>query len=187
MIRIAVLALPLLALAACGSPEVRVPTPEPAPIARQAIRYPSVEVREVSLPAYAALEEIFVQAPDGTLSPAGEQLWADDPTRAVTLDLTRALTRITGARVASEPWPFDAYPAARVDVRVSDLIADPAGGVRMTGQAFIAPLDGRGRDKALLFDLTAPASLPQTPAAIAAARSALISDLALLIATDGLR
>lgn len=188
MPRFACLTLAVLTtLAACASPEVRVAAPQPTSVERIAIRYPSVEVREVSLPSYAAVEDIFLRAPDGQLSSTPDLLWADDPTRAITLGLTRALAEVTGADVAPEPWPFDSFPSARVDVRIEDFIADTTGLVQLTGQAFIAPLDGRGQDRVLLIDLSRTAPQPADAAAIAAARSALVADLAVLIARSGLR
>lgn len=177
----------LVTLGACSEPELRVPTPPPAPAERIAVRYPSIEVREVSLPAYAALEEIFLREGQGRLAVAEDLLWADDPTRAITLGLTRALSDVTGSIVAPEPWPFDAYPSMRVDVRVEDLLAEPDGTIRLSGQAFVAPQDGTRGSRALLFDLTETAPVPVTPDGLAVARSRLIADLALLIAREGLR
>ena len=71
----------------------------------------------VSLPNYASGEDLLVASTDGTLV-NGQTLWADDPTREMTLSLARSLTEITGARVAPQPWPFDSAAEARVDVRI---------------------------------------------------------------------
>ncbi len=185
MNRLALL-LPLF-LMACASPEIRVPASVPAPTQSVRIAYPSVEVREVSLPSYAALEEIFYQDESGTLTALPDLLWADDPTRAFTLGLTRSLAALTNANVAPEPWPFDDFPAARVDVRVEDLLALPSGQMRLSGQVFIAPLDGQRRGTSELFDLTVQMQAPVTSASVAAARSQLILDLAAFIAERGLR
>lgn len=178
-------ALGLLALclaAACSSPEQFIASPKLVAQERIASRFASIEVSEVSLPAYAARDE--VTSSDAGVLVLSETLWADEPTRAMTLALSRHLAEITGARVASDPWPFDGFPAARVEVRVEDLIVD-AGVLRMSGQYFVVDLDGRGRDHAHLFDLSTP--LPEgEAAAVAQARAQTVLDLALRIARDAL-
>lgn len=178
-------AIAIALVAGCTGPEPRIAAPITSVAEKVAIRYGAVELLDVSLPVYAAEEGISV-ADAGLISVSDKVLWDDDPTRAVTLTLARHLTEITGARVASEPWPFDSFPDVRVDVRVEQLLATDAGVYVMAGQYFVAPQDGRGRDRANLFSLTAP--LPDaTPATIAASRATLIGELALLIAREGLR
>ncbi|MHA6343954.1 PqiC family protein [Roseivivax sp. CAU 1761] len=181
---------PLLALgllAACGPGDQRFATPPSAPEARVASRYPTLEVVEVTLPTYAAGEEIFVEEPGGAITELGP-LWADDPARAVTLQLSRDLGAITGAQVAPEPWPFRTFPAAKVDVRLEDMRATLAGGFMMSGQFFVAPEEGEGvGDRAGSFRIEVP--LPENPSVrvIAAARSAAVTALAEQIARQGLR
>lgn len=172
-------------LAACGADDRFIATPQVAATERIPSRFSSIEVREVSLPAYAASEEIFIQDTSGGLV-ASELLWADDPTRAVTLALARNLAEITGVRVAPEPWPFDAYPAARVDVRVERFLTAPDGALTLAGQYFVADIDGRGRDRARLFDLSQPLDPSASATAAAEARARLVTALALMIAKDGL-
>lgn len=182
--------LPLIAtLAACGGadPTQRFAVPPVAPEERVSIGFSSIEVRDVALPSYAQSDEIFVEGLDGALTSSSELLWADDPGRAATLELARALALITDVPVAPEPWPFDPYPAARVEVRVEEFIARLSGEFRLSGQYFIAALDGSRRDRARLFSLSVPLPEEAGPAAIAAARSSAMSDLALQIARDGLR
>ncbi len=175
-----------LALTACTGTETLYATPPTEVSERIASRYKSVEVLEVSLPNYASGDEILVSATDGTLRTGG-LLWADNPTREVTLSLSRALSEITGARVAPAPWPFDSFPNARVDVRVERFLAEGGTHLVLRGQYFVADLDEQKRDRARLFDLRAPlpseAALPD----LLAARSALIADLAVMIARDGLK
>lgn len=173
-----------LLLTACGAEERRVAAPPVVVDERVASRFGSVEVLEVSLPTSAAGEEIMIEDADGALI-LTELLWADDPARAMTLQLTRNLTEITGATIAPEPWPFDGFAAARLDVRVERFVAGPTGAVTLSGQYFVADLDGRGRDRARLFSLTTQTS-GLTVSDAARARSALVADLALLIARDGL-
>ena len=180
------LALALVALlAACGGPDRLLPTPQTTATERVASRFASIEVLEVSLPTYAAGEEIVVEAGGGALE-TSDLLWADDPTRAVTLALTRNLTEVTGARVAPQPWPFDSFPDARVDVRVEQFLATRDGTIRLSGQYFVADMDGRGRDRARLFSLATPIVSEAGVTDAIAARGKLIADLAVMIAKDGL-
>lgn len=187
MIRTATLAAlaALSGIVACSGPEPRVATPITVVDERVSVRYGAIELLEVSLPAYAAAEGIAVEG-GGIISTTEDVLWDDDPTRGVTLSLARHLTAITGARIAPEPWPFDTYPEARIDVRIEQLLATEAGIYRMAGQYFVAPLDGRGPDRAELFSLEAPLA-DRSAQAIAASRDVLIAELALLIASEGLR
>lgn len=173
------------ALAGCGAEDRFIAAPQVVATERVPSRFASIEVREVSLPTHAASEEIYVEAEGGGLA-VSELLWADDPTRAVTLALSRNLAEITGARVAPEPWPFDAFPAARVDVRVERFLSQADGTLVLAGQYFVADMDGNGRDRSRLFRLSMPLAGDITPAAAAEARAALVRDLALRIAKDGL-
>ena len=175
----------LVGLAACGPDPVRLAVP-PAPAAeRIASGFATVEVLGVSLPAYAEDEAVFVQA-GGALSAAGGVVWADDPPRAVTLDLVRALSETTGARVAPEPWPFEERAEARLDVRVAEIVADASGAFLMRGVYYVASQDGSGRDAAREFALRVPFDPEGGPAAIAAARGQATLALARQIASDGL-
>ena len=183
MTRLALIAL--VFLTACGAEERFIAAPQVVATERVPSRFASIEVREVSLPTYASSEKIYVEADGGALA-ISELLWADDPTRAVTLALSRNLAEITGARVAPEPWPFDSFPAARVDVRVERFISTADGALVLAGQYFVADMDGEGRDRARLFSLSAPLSGAVTPAAAAEARARLVTELALRIARDGL-
>ena len=150
------------------------------------IAFASVEVRDVSLPSYAAADEIHIQTDDGTLTSSSDVLWADAPERAVALELSQNLARLTDRRIASEPWPFEAFPDARLDVRFAELVATTSGAFRASGQYFVAVEDGR-RERSGLFDLSVPFDPAGGPNAIARARGQLILDLAEYIARNGLR
>ncbi len=176
----------VLILAACSGPTMRIPSPVPTVTETVRSRYAGIEVLDVSLPTYASGEEIFTEDASGLLAGSSDVLWADDPTRAITLSLARALAQITGARVAPEPWPFDQYPSVRVDVRVEDMRTVGAQ-FTLSGQYFVAPLEGSGRGTARLFSVSAPLPEDYKLPDLAAARSATIAQLALLIARDGLR
>lgn len=171
-------------LTACGAVDSRVAIPKLQTEERERIAYASVSLREVSLPSYAASEDIYVSGEDGLLSPSEGLLWADDPSRAITLELSRHLAQITGAQVASEPWPFADYAEVEVELRVETMLPGADNVYRLTGQYFIAPEEGR--DRARLFDLAVPIAAPG-PAGIAAARGQAVQDLALDIARNGLR
>ena len=68
------LAVLALALGACGGPEpVLLPTPAVAPQDRVRIAYASVELRDVSLPSYAAGEDIFLRGVDRGNYPVARQ------------------------------------------------------------------------------------------------------------------
>jgi uncharacterized lipoprotein YmbA len=182
------LALTALALlAACGSQPLRISVPPPAPVERIGIGFASVEVLEVSLPTYADGEEIFVQVAGGALTEASGAVWADDPSRALTLELAGVLARLTGARVAPDPWPFDELAEARLDVRLAEFAPDlTRGEFVLRGQYFVGAFDESGRDRARGFRATAPLPADPGPAAIAAARSVATAALAREIAADGL-
>lgn len=174
-------------LASCsGETAARYAVPLPQPGERIAIAHASVEVRDVSLPTYAASEEVHRERADGALKSSGMVLWADAPERAVSLELSRNLAQLTRARVANEPWPFESYPQARVEVRVEDMVAGNDGLFRLKGQYFVA-VARRARERSGLFSLTVPYDQRGGPVAIAAARGQVVLDLAKIIARDGLR
>lgn len=181
--RLTAAAFGLALLAACGTPDSIAVRP-PAVTETVRIGFASVEVKDVSLPGYAAADEIAQQLPDGTLI-TSKVLWADAPERAIGLELSRHLAQMTGRRIAAEPWPFEENAAATLDVRFADLIAGTDGTYRATGQFFVGVFEGRERSG--LFDLTVTYDPEGGPAAIAQARGQLILDLAKFLATEGLR
>ncbi|WP_422824571.1 PqiC family protein [Thalassococcus sp. BH17M4-6] len=182
--------IPLLALTAalttaCSSPDVRFASPAVAPSAKVSSLYGKLEVVEVTLPTYAASENIFVQGADGAITELGP-LWADDPARAMTLQLARDFAAITGAIAAPDPWPFRSFPDAKVDVRLEEMLATEDGTFRISGQFFVAPEEG-GRDRSGQFGISVPLPEDASISQIAAARSAATTQLAEQIARRGLR
>jgi uncharacterized lipoprotein YmbA len=178
-------ALGLVALLAACASEVRVATPVITPQTRIASSFSSIEVSEVTLPSYAAAEDIYFRDADGAISPMGT-LWADLPARAITLQLARDLGAITGVTVAPEPWPFRAYAAAKVDVRIEELLATAEGVFHLSGQYFVAPEAG-GRATSGSFAIQEPIEgTPTSASAIASARGRAVSKLAEAIARRGL-
>lgn len=97
----------------------------------------SAMVRTVSLPTYAAVEEIPIETTDGLVTINEDVLWADAPERAVTLVLTRTLSDILNTDVGPEPWPFIGLPDVSIDVRVEQILAGADGTFRLTGQFFV--------------------------------------------------
>lgn len=178
-----------LLLAACaetGEP-VRFITTTPEETARITIPQQSVALREVSLPAYATEEGIAIADASGAVTTAPDRIWADDPTRAVTLRLTNALADLTGRVIASDPWPFRDEPEATVEVRIEEFVAEAAGRFVARGRIYVAQEIEDRSDRAFSFALAEPFAPEAGFPAIAAARSALLSALAREIAERGLR
>lgn len=174
-----------LALSGCTASPDRYVVPAQNVTQQQRIAFRSVEIRKISLPAYAASDEIAQQDADGKLTSVGSVLWADTPERALSLELSRNLAQLTGARVASEPWPFESFADARLELRFESLIASQNGQYRAIGQYFVAVENGRERSG--LFNLTVAFDPAGGPQAIAAARGQIILDLTRYIAANGLR
>lgn len=175
----------LMALGACGSNADRYSVAPPAVTETVRISFGSVEIREVSLPTYAASDEISQQVEGGILKSSTSVLWADAPERAIALELTRNLSKLTGARVASDPWPFESFPDARLEIRFEELLPAADSVFRASGQYFVAVEEGRERSG--LFELAVPFDIEGGPAAIATARGQIILDLAKFVARNGLK
>ncbi|MCL7466460.1 PqiC family protein [Phaeovulum sp. NW3] len=174
----------LIALAGCSNPEKtgRHLIDPPAASQRLPDRLGLTELREVSLPQYAAGQEITWQTEDGALRSTPENIWADDPARAMTLALSRQITALSGATVIAEPWPLAEGPSRRLEVRVEQILAQADGNLRLSGVYFVSPagLSG-GRDIVRRFDLTVPVA-GEGPGAIARAQSRAVALLAEQIA-----
>lgn len=185
MMRPAFLLAVVLALGACATDANRYAVAPPEVSERIRIAFSSVELREVSLPTYAAADEIHQETPDGVLKSTTDVLWADTPERAVALSLSRNMAKLTRAQIASDPWPFEAFPDARLDIRFEELLARADGRYQASGQYFVAVEEGRERSG--LFDLTVDYDPAGGAAAIAEARGTLILNVAAEIAREGLR
>ena len=181
------LIVPALLLAGCtGTPPVRYAVPTVEIGDRTSMRYASLEILTVSLPRYAASEAILVRGEAGALIEDTTAIWADDPPRAITLELVRHIGTITGRNVASEPWPFREPASARLEVRVEELTASPSGSLRMSGQYFVAPDSGTG-NRSRRFGLTENWQPEGGLQALAAARARIVARLAQEIVKSGLR
>jgi len=175
MIRPTALALGIAALAACSGPINRVDLVPLQSELRLRSAVSSAMVRTVSLPSYAAAEEVSVQGPDGLITSDGAILWADEPERAATLAVTRHLNEILSAAIGPDPWPFIGVPDVTVEVRVEDMLARNDGVFRLRGQYFIG---GDGIDyRAIVrsFDYAVPLSGEGVSGVAAAQSQALLS------------
>ncbi|MEM8788750.1 MAG: PqiC family protein [Pseudomonadota bacterium] len=127
---------------------------------RVSTRADNIEVVSVSLPLYASLEEIGVAAGDGAVRFDEQNLWADDPERALSLSLARHMTEITGGVAAVEPWPLTSVPDARLTVQVERVIARPGGTVEFSGVYVLSPVAEEFADRAEQFSFAVPMVQP---------------------------
>ena len=186
------LRLPLIALSglvllgACSDPEKtgRFLLDPPTQGVRVANRLGTAELKDVSLPEYAANQEVAFQTQDGAVRSNPESLWADTPSRAFTTTLARAISDVSGATVIGEPWPLAEPPARVLEVRVERALAQTDNIYRLSGRYFVSDdgLKGNGANQARSFDIRVPMT-EATPAATATAASQAIAQLAQQIAT----
>lgn len=166
----------LAVLAGCGS-STQVLMPDATPALRVSPVVSTIEVRDVSLPRYAAGDQIVVLTPEGVLSPFRGMVWADTPERVVSLSLAENLGTITGARVSTEPWPFLEPPQVSITVRAARFVATEAGTLRFSGQYAIAPVASALSDRSGQFDIAVPI-LANSPQAVAQAQAQAVANLA---------
>lgn len=171
-------ALPLIS---CGDTNARFPiTSDAVTVSKTRVSVRSIEVRDVSLPAYAAASEIVVEQDGGALFVLPKSIWADDPVRGVTGALSRSLDLRSTASVASEPWPLAEPADVRVEVRIDRMIARTDGMFELSGQFAIAAPDGAFRESVDRFAVTAPMADSEA-ASVAKATGTAVDNLADLI------
>lgn len=145
----------------------------------------ATELKEVSLPDYAASDEIAWQDADGSVRSSTKILWADKPQRAFTITLAREISEISGASVVPEPWPFPSPPKHRLDVRVEQALAANDGYFHLKGRYFVsAEGAGAGSHHTRVFDIAVPVDRDE-PNSVAGAASVAITMLAEQIAGLG--
>lgn len=185
------LVLPIMALAAIsacsdgtGTERFLIDPPTSATVTEDQLG--ATELREVSLPDYAAADEVPWQTADGIVRSSSGKLWADDPQRAFTITLARAISEISGAAVIPEPWPLASPPQRKLDVRVEKALAANDGFYRLKGRYFISDESngGAGTSHTRSFDIAVPINEAE-PKAIAQAMSQAITLLAEQIAQIG--
>lgn len=169
------------ALAGCSGTQTRIATPAVTSDLRVNALVGSVLVQTVSLPAYAAAEELAVETAPGVITSTGELLWADDPERAVTLRLSGHLNEILNATVSPDPWPFPGLPDVGVDVRVSDMLARADGSYLLAGTFFVGGDGIDFRQSSDAFNIVIPLADAE-PGTVATAQAQAILDLAEAIA-----
>lgn len=136
----------------------------------------TIEVLEVSLPLYMQGEEIPMMGEDGAIHTDPNAVWADEPARAISLNLAEALSRLSGGVVSVEPWPLDDPASRRLDVRVKTLLAGNDGNLKFSGQYFLVSESGK-RPKVEWFDISVPLD-SKTGASIANATGLATQQLA---------
>jgi uncharacterized lipoprotein YmbA len=180
MTRLMICAL-VSALAACAAPIDRLALPAETSALDLRPLVGSAMVRTVSLPTYAAAEEVARELPNGLIGSNDDVLWADAPDRAVTLVLTGTLGDILNTDVGPEPWPFVGLPDVAIDVRVTRMIAGADGNFALTGQYFVGGDEIDFRNTTHDFDISVPMpnqSLPNIATAQATALRLLAEDIA---------
>lgn len=181
---------PLIALcaltltAACGPDPARVLI-DPAPSAvkvKPSVR--TVEVKKVSLPTYAEGADVTVLAGEtGLVSVVPDNIWADEPSRALGAAMVRSLIQMTGVAAAAEPWPLAGFPEAEVTIRVERLLASDSGALTLSG-TYALRYDAQGRrGRVRLFDIQVPVTEPGTTG-LAKAQGIAWTQLAERIARD---
>lgn len=174
------LPLTLLLLTACGgtSPLYLIDTPPAAATATPVrVRVSTLEVLEVSLPAYAEDSQILLEGGDGALTPIKGALWADEPVRAVTLLLSDHIGRRGTATVAAEPWPLETPAQAAVHVTVSEMVARASGQFDLKGQYAISSYEHILRERIKRFEISVPL-VDGSPAGVAKASGQAMQQLA---------
>lgn len=127
----------LIGLVACSPPINRLSmAPLQSPLELRPL-VESVMLRTVTLPSYAAAEEIAFETAEGLIASNEDVIWADDQQRAVTVAITRNMTDILNAMVGPEPWPFIALPDVVVDIQVERMLAGSDGIFLLTGQFYV--------------------------------------------------
>ncbi|WP_411838053.1 membrane integrity-associated transporter subunit PqiC [Paracoccus sp. ME4] len=173
-------------LGACSNPEKTGRYLIDPPVAGVQVpnRLGTAELKDVSLPEYASDQEVAFQTEDGAVRSTPDNLWADNPGRAFTTTLARAISDVSGATVISEPWPLAQPPARVLEVRVERALAQADNSYRLSGRYFVSDdgLSGGGANHARSFDIRVPMAT-QGPASTAAAASQAIAILAQQIAT----
>lgn len=196
--RVILAAATCLVVAGCEDTTQRYPLEAVTSSVKVRVAVSSVLVRSVSLPTYAAAEEIAFQDETGAIKLNASELWADDPERATTLVISRHLNQMTSATVAPQPWPMEEQPLAAVDIRVEQLLATNRNTLRLSGQYFIGGQEIEQdysedagvkapqrtiRSRSRLFDIDVPVQ-GNAPGALAAAQSDALRVLAEEIARD---
>ena len=170
------------ALAACSAPDRVAMIAQPSTLELRPL-VSSAMVRTVSLPSYAAAEEVSRETAAGLITSNEDILWADAPDRAVTLVIVESLADILNTDVGPEPWPFLGLPDVSIDVRVTRMIAAADGAFHLSGQYYVGGDGISYRNTAESFAFRVP--MPdQSISSIATSQAAALRSLSEQIAGE---
>lgn len=185
LILASVAALTLLGACSNGEKTARYLIDPPQSGERLPDRLGTAELKDVSLPEYASGDEVSWQTEDGAVRSNTKEVWADNPQRAFTQALARAISDLSGATVIAEPWPLAEPPRRKIEVRVEKALAQADGVYRLSGRYFVADDVSGGTNQVRSFDISVPLATDAGPGAIARAQSLAIGQLARQIAVLG--
>lgn len=135
----------------------------------------------ISLPAYVADNRIALLGSDElgqeVVTRSSEVAWADDPERALTAALARAIDARTDAAALPDPWPTEAVPTIKVDVVVREYVGAPGGLLTLEGEYLVSDMRRNGLAIARAFSIEARAPKPGV-AGLTAAHSIALGRLA---------
>lgn len=117
----------------------------------------TISIATVNLPAYAKESGIFVQNAAGSIIAIPKADWADDTERAMRLFLVRSLASLSGAQVASDPWPLGGVPEAEVRIDVEQMLVDNSNTMRLSGQFSIRRDQAESRSRIRQFNIATKA------------------------------
>ncbi len=117
----------------------------------------TISITTVNLPTYAKESGIFVQNGAGAIVAIPKADWADDTERAMRLFLVRSLADISGAQVASDPWPLSGVPEAEIRIDVEQMLVDSSNTMRLSGQFSIRRDRAESRSRIRQFNIATKA------------------------------
>lgn len=158
-------------------------TPAPVPAAERPAAGAEIGLREIALPLYARRPQIPVLEPDGSVTLSDGHRWAEEPARATTRLVARAISAELGRPVLVEPWPPEVRPGIRVDVDVGYLIGSFGSTLRLEGQYRAIAADRPEVPATAPFEIIEPVAGPDYADLITAQRRALTA-LGTAIAAD---
>jgi len=147
---------PFLLTVGCGGTPARLAvSPETSELRlRPSAR--SIVVGDVDLPEYADASEVVRETPEGLIETVGDIIWADAPADALSNALVRNLSEITGASVASAPWPLDGFTDAELTVRVARMLGRVHNHLPTTGHVAVRRENGPWAERLRSFDIRVP-------------------------------
>ena len=167
--RILFLLMPLLLLSGCtGTNHDRFLIEPVASVTTVKTGARTISITTVNLPTYAKESGIFIQNAAGAIVAITKADWADDTERAMRLFLVRSLADISGAQVASDPWPLGGVPEAEVRIDVEQMLVDSSNTMRLSGQFSIRRDRAESRSRIRQFNITSKAKSNRAADVVAA-------------------